>query len=103
MPFAAGQIPTAAELDAIEGSAPHADEQTGVTLDASAYATITHGAGFTPTAVTVQPSAPISGASAFGQVIVDSITATTFRIRCYSPTGVGLNSGTVSFFYACFP
>lgn len=70
-----------------------------VLLSSTGVATVEHGLGWKPTAVVVTPSAPIGGGAAaqiFAMAMVDSLTATTFRIK-------GLNAdatyvvGTVSF------
>lgn len=63
------------------------------TTDASGYATITHGAGFTPTAVVAQPDEGIQWA-------VDSITATTFRLRLLTSAGAvnAAHGFNISFF-----
>lgn len=52
----------------------------GGTADANGYRVVTHGAGFTPTAVVVTPQ---SG-NQFG---VDQITSTTYRIRILTAAG----------------
>jgi hypothetical protein len=70
--------------------------------DASGFLTITHGCGYTPTAVMVQPGAPITGAGIFGQAVVDTITSTTFRVRCISHVGVAIATA-VSFTWVAYP
>lgn len=72
------------------------------TPDGSGFLTVTHDAGFTPTSVIVQPSAPISGGTIFGQAVVDTITATTFRVRCISTTGVSITT-SVSMTWVAYP
>ena len=65
-----------------------------VTVNGTGYATITHGAGFTPSDVFCQPEfAYICG------VDQDTITATTFQVRLLTPdTGVPVSGATkVSF------
>lgn len=75
-----------------------------VLFSSTGVATVEHGLGWKPTAVVVTPSAPIGGgvaAQIFGMAMVDSLTATTFRIK-------GLNAdatyvvGTASFFAMFF-
>lgn len=92
---------TVANLQHLRDNRPHAGIGSGST-DASSYVTITHGAGFTPAAVVVSPRSPITGGTIFGSAIVDSVGATTFRIRCFSPTGTGLAAATaVTIQYVC--
>lgn len=84
----------------IERSAGHWDTLSGTT-DTTGYLTVTHGAGFTPTIVLVTPISPISGDSIFAQVIADSFTDTTFRIRCLGNTGSALNTIAVTGSFHC--
>lgn len=73
---------------------------SGVTTDAAGFLTVTHGLGFTPTAVNGTPSSPITGSNGnvlFGQVVADTFTSTTVRVRCLAFTGVQLASTTVAF------
>jgi hypothetical protein len=57
------------------GQRMHADLYATGTLDGSGYATITHGAGFTPVAVV----GTWQGVAL--QILTDTYTATTFRVR----------------------
>ena len=99
-------------LDAVEAtnrpksSTTKADKRlhwgaVSVDTDASGFATVTHGAGFTPTAVMCQ-YANASG-SLYGDVVVDQITATTFRVRLAGlngaqPGGSGVTNQPIMFF-----
>lgn len=68
------------------------------TTDASGYATITHGAGFTPSVVTATPVSPTSGNTSgniFASAITDSYTATTFRLRALAADGTNLSNTAV--------
>jgi hypothetical protein len=67
------------------------------TPDASGYLVVTHGAGFTPTNVQVTANSPISGPTSFGQGIVDTLTSTTFRVRCLTPAGAALTTAVAGF------
>jgi hypothetical protein len=62
------------------------------TPDASGYIIVDHILQFTPAMVFVQPRAPISGGTIFGQAIVDSLTATTFRVRCLTNLGAAITT-----------
>ena len=77
----------------------HAAAGSGTT-DASGNLTVTHGAGFTPTAVIVTPKSPSSG-TIFAQVVAHTFTSTQFTIRCFSQTGTALNAVAITFSYVC--
>jgi len=64
------------------------------TGDANGYATVTHGAGFTPTVV-------IANAANGYQMLTDSITATTFRVRFLQADGSVYAGATSSVHYFC--
>lgn len=89
--------------DDLRGSATKAGKRlhwlsyTG-TPDGSGYLIVTHGAGYTPTAVIAQPSAPIAGGVSYGQAVVDSLTATTFRVRSLTPAGAAITTVPVTGF-----
>lgn len=84
----------------VEDALGHAGVLSGTT-DASGFLTVTHGAGFVPVQVLVTPTSPISGGNIFGQVIADSFTSTTFRIRCIGNTGTAFNAVAVTASYLC--
>ena len=86
------------DVDALQ-DAVHAAAGSGTT-DASGNLTVTHGAGFTPTAVIVTPKSPASG-TIFGQVVAHTFTSTQFTIRCFSQTGTALNAVAITFSYVC--
>lgn len=67
-----------------------------LTTDGSGFITVTHGCPFIPSVVQFQPEAPISGVTVFGQAIVDSIGATTFRVRCLQPAGGSIVTTSVT-------
>lgn len=79
---------------------PQVETRT-LTTDASGFITTFHDLGATPIAVFVQPIAPIVG-TVFGQAVVDSLTSTTFRVRCISNLGNAIASTSVTFAYAAF-
>lgn len=89
--------------DYIIGAAngPQVGSET-VTPDASGFSTITHGLGYTPSVIIVQPESPITGSPIFGQVVVDSLTSTTFRVRCLSSTGAAITT-SVTFTWVAYP
>lgn len=60
-----------------------------VTIDASGFGSVTHGAGFTPTWVVVTGKSNASGAPTSDpwQVVTYSYTATTFGIRVLNSVG----------------
>jgi len=73
------------------GSIP--DLSTGAgsgTTDASGYLTVSHDGWFTPVGVLVTPKSP-------SQVVADTFTGTTFRIRCFDRTGAILASTAITF------
>ena len=98
MTLLAGQTPTAAELNQL---APHASQVTGNT-NASGYLTVTHGAGFAPSAVVVTPHAPSGGSPIFTSAIVDTIGGTTFRVRAIDGIGNAVIASTsITLSYVC--
>jgi len=74
---------------------------TTATTDASGNITVTHGFGATPTAVMAAPQAPQAG-TVFSQYVIDSITSTTFRIRCISNVGNAIASTSVTFRWVAY-
>ena len=88
-------VPMAGASASRAGKRMHWDRREGVTTSSTGYYTVTHGAGFTPTAVAVTPiTIPY-------QVCTDSYTSTTFRVRFASADGTPLASTSVSFSYTC--
>lgn len=69
-----------------------------VTTDASGYANVTHGAGFTPTVVVCTSSVTtfVSGQADL-TLSVDTFGATTFRVRGVSSNGATLTSTSITF------
>jgi len=75
------------------GKRIHWDSANTGALDANGYATITHGAGFTPTSVV------ITSQTLALQFLADTFTATTFRARVINSDGTaGVNAQTFSYF-----
>lgn len=69
-----------------------------VTLDASGYATVTHGAGFTPTVVVPCASVTTFVSTQADMILtVDSFGATTFRIRGVKSETGAVATGSISF------
>lgn len=66
--------------EAIDALLPRHGSSSGTT-DATGWAVITHGLGFTPSAVFVQGNLTSPIGSALLPIGVDSIGATTFRVR----------------------
>ncbi len=92
--FLAGEIVTAAKLALLGG---HGGIGSGTT-DASGFLTFNHGAPFTPDHIVATARSPISGGGTWSSGAVDSITATTARIRIN--TGVAT---AITFHYHCYP
>lgn len=67
--------------DEIMAKTPYSGDAAANT-DATGFATINHGLGFAPARILVQTRQAISPAVAWLVGPVDTITATTFRIRC---------------------
>lgn len=65
------------------------------TTGASATATVTHGAGFTPSAVIIQ------GVDVTWRIMVDSFTSTTFRVRTFNSAGASYALSGVTIAYFC--
>jgi hypothetical protein len=65
-----------------------------VTTDASGFATVTHGAGFTPTAVLMLSTAAVY------QLQADTLGATTFRLRA-TDAGGSVGAFSISGYYFC--
>jgi hypothetical protein len=65
-----------------------------VTTDSNGYATVTHGAGFTPAAVVLTSS------TITWRVTADNFTSTTFRVKTFNGSGAGypLTGVTISYF-----
>lgn len=72
-----------------------------VSVGADSYDTgdVAHGAGFTPTVVTVQ-FARTTG-QLLGDIVVDNITATTFRLRMFGLDGTQLAATGLPIMYFC--
>jgi hypothetical protein len=71
-----------------------------VTTDSGGMATVTHGAGFTPTVVVLQ-LARATG-NLYTDIAVDSITATTFRCRPMGADGsIAVSMAGIPIFYFC--
>lgn len=62
------------------------------TPNSSGYLTVTHEAGFTPAAVHPTGEAPITGSNIPTGLIVDTITETTFRVRCINQSGSAITT-----------
>lgn len=73
------------------------------TTDTTGHLTVTHGLPFTPSRVLVQPVSPISGANIFAAHIVDTLTATTFRVRALNHTGAVLNTIAITGHFQAWP
>lgn len=73
------------------GQRTHGSSYT-VSTDASGYATVTHLAGFTPTAVVVSGNNPTAQNNVLG---TDTYTATTFRVRAVSGAGAPVSTSVV--------
>lgn len=71
------------------------------TTDASGFLTVTHGCGFTPSAVMVTPLSPAGGTNIFSSGIADAFTSTTFRLRAFSPAAGALASVAVVASFIC--
>lgn len=70
-----------------------------VTTNAGGIGTITHGAGFTPTLAIVCQAGSASSATVVSQVIMSSLTSTTFQVRATTPAGNF--TGTYDVLYLC--
>lgn len=98
MTFGAGNALAAADLNKFgEG---HWDNYAGTT-DGSNNLVVTHGAGFTPSFVFLQPVGPAGGANQ-GFPCITAIGATTFSIR-YDNTAGSMASVAVSGYFLCLP
>lgn len=71
------------------------------TTDGSNNVIITHGAGFTPSFVFIQPVGPSGGANQ-GFPCVTAVGATTFTLR-YDNTAGSMASVAVSGYFLCLP
>jgi hypothetical protein len=79
----------------------HRQDYTGGTTDASGFLTVTHAAGFTPTAVQVASRAGGTTFAVFWGA--DTFAATTVRLRFHSATATGsFNSAATGAFTAWF-
>jgi hypothetical protein len=67
--------------------------------------TVTHGAGFQPSFVIVQPTSPASGGNIFvGHVVRDALsTNTVFVVRFINQAGAAPDGVTIDGHYVCFP
>jgi hypothetical protein len=84
----------------LDSSVYHRDNYTG-TLDGSSNLTVTHGAGFTPTAVFLQTTSPSGGANQ-GYPVLTAIAATTFTLRYLNSAGA-MAGQSVAGWYICWP
>lgn len=88
------QTTFAATSAARDGKRLHWQPMAVGTGDASGYRTITHGAGFTPTAI----GGGLDGPFRWG---IDNITSTTFRLQIVQTDGSGYPSYTGTFYGIC--
>lgn len=58
---------------------------------------IPHGLNVVPTSVTATGKAPITGSSIPAQILTDSFTTTSFRVRAFNISGVALNAKIITF------
>lgn len=75
-------------------------KQYSGTTDVNGYLTVTHGLGFTPTAVVCTPNSPITAganASILMAVMADTFTSTTFRVRALDATPALMASTAITF------
>lgn len=101
--IADGQVATAKIADGAVTTAKHADASVtkvklgsdiyhvgtySVTTDGAAQATITHGAGFTPSFVAASPGTPVSGTPVGYISSVLAITSTTFKVQYIATAGL---------------
>lgn len=92
--YAGTEVVAAADIDDLRvytslfGARPANKRVAGVkatvSTDASGYATVTHGAGFTPSVVTVSGGNPTTQGNILG---TDTYTSTTFRVRAVTGAG----------------
>lgn len=82
------------------GKRLHRQDYTGVTTDATGFATITHTAGFTPTAVQVASRAPGTSFALFHGA--DTFSGTGCRLRFMNASTGGAYSGSTLAFTAWF-
>jgi hypothetical protein len=75
---------------------------TEVTTDASGYADITHGLGWTPLGVVVTGFSPMTGADVPAMILSDTYGATTFRIRAFNTVSTGVNLGLIKVAWLAF-
>lgn len=68
------------------------------TTSSTGYCTVTHDLGVVPTAVVVTAQAPIGGNRIVAALDADRLTAATFRVRAFTPTG-GAFVGTLTLSY----
>lgn len=70
------------------------------TTDASGYCTVAHALGSVPRSVLIEPTAPIGGQSLLPfQHAVDTVTATSYRVRWLTTTGAAYPSRSVTWRY----
>lgn len=73
------------------------------TTDTLGDLTVTHGLPFTPSRVLVQPVSPRSGTNIFATHVVDTLTATTFRVRALNQAGAVLNTTAITGHFQAWP
>src|SRR6266496_3432312 len=71
--------------------------------DTSGYCTFTHNLGSVPAEIQVTARSPIAGSNILSTVVVDSPTATTFRVRGLNQSGAALNTVSISFWWHANP
>lgn len=71
--------------------------KTCVTNSSGYCSGIIHGLGVVPDSVTATGKAPITGSAIPAQILTDSFTTTTFRVRALSNSGSVLNTKTITF------
>ncbi len=69
------------------------------TTNVNGYCTVPHGLGTTPGEVQLTGRAPIGGAYTLGQLIADSPTDTTFRLRAIAASGTPIANQTITFWW----
>lgn len=68
--------------------------QQAITTDTNGYYTVTHGAGFTPTVAVITTGGGY-------QTAVDTLTATTFRVRIFLADGTPTNAVSTALNFFC--
>lgn len=88
------------KLGAVTQTAAVVVREYSGTTDVNGYLTVTHGLGFTPTAVACTPNSPITaGANAniLMAVLADTFTSTTFRIRALDASPALMSNTAITF------